>query len=55
MTYDKWIVLIGGVAAIVWLNWNYFRGVNRRAEERKRAEAAQRAAAGEPPTNGSAD
>ncbi len=47
MPLDKWIVLIAGVAAIAWLNWNFFRGVNRRAAARKAAEAAARQAAPE--------
>ena len=35
MPLDKWIVLIAGVAAIVWLNWHFFRSVRRRHDDTK--------------------
>lgn len=30
MSLDKWFVLAGGIAAIVWLNWHFFRAAKRR-------------------------
>jgi hypothetical protein len=30
MSLDKWLVLAGGVSAIVLLNWHFFRSARRR-------------------------
>ena len=32
MTFDKWLVLGGGVIAIGWLNWRFFRTIRRRRD-----------------------
>jgi hypothetical protein len=29
MSLDKWLVLAGGVTAIAWLNWHFFRSARR--------------------------
>ena len=31
MSTDKWLVLVGGIAAIVWLNWHFLRIMRRPA------------------------
>lgn len=34
MPLDKWVVLIGGVTAIAWLNWHFFAAARRTASAR---------------------
>jgi hypothetical protein len=36
VTIDKWIVLIVGVGAIIWLNVNFFRRMSRRGRSDKK-------------------
>jgi len=36
MTLDKWIVLAIAIAAIAWLNWNFFRTMRRRGRDDKK-------------------
>jgi hypothetical protein len=31
VTLDKWIVLVVGIAAIGWLNWNFIRRMRSRS------------------------
>ena len=40
MTPAEWLVLLGGIAAIAWVNW-YFFIAPRRAAARERARAGQ--------------
>ena len=41
MSFDKWLVLLGGIAAIAWLNWHFFRATRRIATARASAGGAQ--------------
>jgi hypothetical protein len=36
VTIDKWIVLIVAIAAIIWLNVNFIRRMNRRNRDDKK-------------------
>jgi hypothetical protein len=48
MTVDKWIVLAVAIAAIIWLNVNFIRRMNRRARDVRNAHAAAHAPKTEP-------
>ena len=37
MSGTEWMVLLGGVAAIVWVNWYFFLASSTRAPANKRA------------------
>lgn len=41
MTLDKWIVLFGGLAAVAWLNWHFFRATRRAVTARTTAGGTQ--------------
>ena len=41
MTTDKWLVFAGGIAAIAWLNWHFFRATRRSATARAVAGGTQ--------------
>lgn len=33
MSLDKWIVLLGGIGSIAWVNWYFFVAPRRRKRE----------------------
>ena len=44
MTITEWLVVLGGIAAIAWVNWYFFiasRSAARPAESRPRSEDGQ--------------
>lgn len=43
MSPDKWVVLLGGVSAIAWLNWHFFAATRRSASARAAAGDVQEA------------
>ena len=43
MSLDKWIVLLGGMSAVAWLNWHFFAAARRRVSARPTAADVQEA------------